>query len=502
MSYRVSKDSSIPINASTQESEELLDVEADDVKSWVGRVLLTLTTTPSDWHLGLNEWIQTIDWDAKAHSCAEPLGNGLTVVFYVIRFLQENLIKPESYKIASKQDAFDLSRSNKLREYDFLSRYSFDKSSPSSNSFYASFLSALAKFLDVVIILILLVNVVISYKYFWGYFKTYSLFNLRERPASKHVTKRSLTSLNDDYLENVYNGSLWSMIRYFVVRGSKGDEKIEETETYYSLEKWMPSKFSTHFFASFSPTCLMFLLFSDISFTTAFPVILHQIVLHYLIIDRFEERSNDEMVIHQALMAEYESKVVRPLTGKRVQDVQIDATPYGGGFVHFLPAVSSSKSLNFKTHSLMGDTILEKFNPATQEFEDVVDSGDSHNVVVQASQFYSNCPHRNLAPRQHFDTRTISCQLNDHLNQSRRATPPGFYTPCLSSTSGMSSSFHGEEGPIAYYGPGSTHCQTNSPMAQNPKKKSISPLRRSISLKGRSGCSNAGDNRQSDKDHM
>lgn len=490
MSYRVSKDTSIPLNAVIQDNDELFNDEADNDVSWIRKTLLVLTTTPSDWHLLLNEWIQTIDWDAKARSVALPLGHGLTLLLYIIRLLQDNLIRPESYKIASKQDAFDLSRSEKLKEYEYLSRYSLDKQSSSRGSFYATFLGGVSKVFNSMVIILLVVNLILTYKFYWGNFRVYSLFSYKERPASKHVTKRSLKNLNDQYLENLSNGSLWMMISYLFHGSPMADEQTDGNETYYTLEKWVPSKFTSYLFASFCPSCLFFLLLCDISFITALPVILHQIVLHYLIVDRFEERLADEMVIHQALLGDYESKVVKPLTNKMMQDVQVDATPYGEGYVRFLPAVGSTKSPVFKTHSVMGDTILEKFNSQTQEFEDILSEGESHNTIMEAPSFYQSCPHYNAMECRPFRR----CQ-NENSDMRRISTPPGFYSPCISTASGMSSPFHRGERSPTYLGSGQLHYQTNA--RQHYKNKSRSPLGRSATPKDESERAKAANNNRS-----
>ncbi|QLQ78046.1 hypothetical protein HG537_0A02930 [Torulaspora globosa] len=479
MSYRVSKDRYIPLNASIREEDELLDDNIDKEPSWIRRIALILITGPSDWHILLNEWIQTIDWDSRAESYAQPLGHGLTFMLYIIRLLQDNLIRPAGYKIASNQDAFDLSRSGKLKEYEYLNRYGVNGQTSSTDTFYASFLGGVSKLFNLLTIGILIVNLSLTYQFFWGHFRSYSLFNSKERPMSKHVTRRSLRNLKDEYLENLYNGSLWSMLKY-MFRGSLAtDEKTDDDEIYYSLEKWVPLKFTTHFFASFCPTGVFFLLLCDISFITAIPVVLHQIILHYLVIDRYEERLVDETAIQQAVMADYEAKVVKPCTNKRMQDVQVDATTYGQGYVQFWPAVSSTKSPIFKTHSVMGDTILEKFNSQTQEFEDVVGAGKSHNLIVEAPHLYSTCPYHNA-----MECRSSRRHGKDKAGPGRMGTSSGFYSPHVSTASERSSPLQaGGNSPI-YLGSTHLHHQRQSPsIGQHFKRTSTSPLRRSVTPK-------------------
>lgn len=477
MSYRVSKDRYIPLNAS-REDDDLLDDNVDKNTSWIRRTLLILTTGPSDWHILLNEWIQTIDWNAKARSNAQPLGHSLTFLLYIIRLLQDNLIRPESYKIASNQDAFDLSRSGKLKEYEYLNRYSVNRQTNSTASFYGSFLGGVSRLFNLLTIGLLIVNLGLTYQFFWGHFRSYSLFNAKERPVSKHVTKRSLKNLNDEYLENIYNGSLWSMLKYMFRGSLAADEKTDVDEIYYSLEKWVPSKFTAHFFASFCPTAVFFLLMCDISFITAIPVVLHQIIMHYIVIDRYEERLVDETVLQQALMADYETKVVKPYTNKKTQDVQVDATT-GEGYVHFWPAVSSSRSPIFKTHSVMGDTILEKFNSRTREFEDVVGAGKSHNVIMETPHFYPTCAYHNA-----MECRSSRRYQRDKSGPGRTGASSGFYSPHVSTASGMSSPLHASGNTSLCLGSGHLHHQRQSPsMGQYLKRTSTSPLRRSVTPK-------------------
>lgn len=111
MSYRISKNGcSNTIDGTISSDEHELDVNySKERTSWLESISSFFTTSPSDWHIILNERIETIDWDAKAKTLAQPAGNLLTFVFYVVRLLQDNLIKPNLHKISSKQDAFDLS---------------------------------------------------------------------------------------------------------------------------------------------------------------------------------------------------------------------------------------------------------------------------------------------------------------------------------------------------------------------------------------------------------
>lgn len=466
------------------------DLEVDTSKEkigWLQDAFSVLTDSPSDWYMILNERVALIDWDNKATTWALPLGNSMTFMFYVIRLLQDNLIKPNRYKFTSKKDAFDLTRSEKLKEYGYLSRYAsnLEDHPRSAETLYFTLLSWLDRVFESSIVLMVIINLWLTYKFFWGTSKTYTLFNLKERPPSKNVTKHSLSGLNDEYYENIYNGSLWSMLKSIFTK--KIDEEGESGRFYYALRKWVPSKFSTNLFISFCPSCLIFLLLTEVSFSTGFAVIIHQILLCFIVIDRFQGRLKDDSIINKAVMAEFEEKTVQPLTSKKFQDVQIDATPYGNGFVRFLPATSSSKSHIFRSHTLYGDVVTEKFNARTQEFEGLPENSNAHNVLVkppqrQQFQLY-NSPRDCQRCKSTTDAGLGCCHQNGAISPTRRMTPSGCCSPFLSSASDMSPPYcAGRKSPICMSSR-QTPCQIHSSfMSDHKRKKSRSPLRQSILL--------------------
>ena len=162
---------------------ELINEETESKLAWVKR-WYQLIASPLDLQLVINEKLEMIDWDAYAKSLAKPLGNFLTTLFFIMRLLQDNLIKPNYYKLNVKSDAFDLSKSSKLKEFDHL--WEISSSFQNGNQFYAfqSFYFITLRFMDnlfkCAIIIFLSLNLYLTYRFMFGYFKTYNLFHLRK----------------------------------------------------------------------------------------------------------------------------------------------------------------------------------------------------------------------------------------------------------------------------------------------------------------------------------
>lgn len=165
------------------DDSEVVGEERESKSAWMKR-WYQLLTSPLDLQLVINEKLEMINWDAYAKSLAKPLGNFLTILFFIIRLLQDNLIKPNYYKLNVKSGAFDLSKSNKLKEFDYL--WEISSSFQNSNQFYAfqswyfvtlRFLNNLFRF---TIFILLSLNLYVSCKFMFGYFKTYNLFHLKK----------------------------------------------------------------------------------------------------------------------------------------------------------------------------------------------------------------------------------------------------------------------------------------------------------------------------------
>lgn len=493
MSFRVSKNYSVSIDGDILPDDEIVNSDDQAKKpGWLEMFLSLFTTSPSDWLIIVNEWLEVIDWDAKSHTIAQPFGNLLTFLFYVIRLLQDNMIKPSIHKINPKAGSFDFSKSTKLRKYDYLNQYANDSKRQSTNELYYIFIGRLSKIFDVAVVLFLLLNLISSYRFLWGYFRTYQFFYLEEKPNSKNVTKHNLTNLNHRYVENASNGSFWSLLKYVFLdneqKNKSNDDDCGDNEYFYQLKKWAPSKFTTSFFVSFSPTCIVFLLFTEVTFTSAFAVIIHQYIIYFLTVDRYENRIVDDSIVTRATLAEVDSKFTKPLLSKKVQDVMIDATPYGDGFVRFFPAVTSTKSFIFKTHSLTGDKIIEKYNTKTNEFEDIADNTNSHNVIVEPPQLNPYVLYRNPRDYDHYGHVREGMQHPFYHSRegspNRMSTPPGFYSPVVSTASGMSTPYLRPERSTVYMNSVPTRQglghQNNFLVNDYPRKNSRSPLRQSL----------------------
>lgn len=486
MSLRLSKTVAVSVNA-----DDLLpeDDGCDDYEKnsdgWINALLGIFTTHPSDWHLAVNERLETIDWDSKSATVAQPLGNVLTFTFYTVRLLQNSLIRPNLRKINKRTDNFDLSKSELLKQYEYLSRYTLERGQ-TAESLYYRVLGHLSRLFGVLIIFLLLTNSYVTYKYLMGDFRTYSFFYLKQSPHSKNITKSSLKQLGKDKDEQ----SLWSLLCYFCA-GAKDRNKAsspddDDDDHFYQLSKWTPSKFITTMFVSFSPTCMIFLLLTDVSFSTVFAVLFHQWALRFLIINRYSSRIEHESVIASATLAEWDAKFVKPKMSRKVQDVAIDATPYGDGIIKFFPALSTNRSHTFQTHSLSGDIITETFNPETQEFEDLDDDIPTHNVVKTLPHidqyFFRGEPYgrqrsvaMNESPHQFFRNREQSPP-----RLSRVSPQAGFCGSLASSTSGMSTPLVRPERPT-YLNPAysKTTLSGREDYFTNelPRGKSKSPLR-------------------------
>lgn len=448
MSLRISKDVSVSVNtADLLPEDDGFDGVDSDSRSWFNVIFGFFSTHPSDWNIALNEAIETIDWDSKSVTLAQPLGNFFTFTFYLVRLFQLNLINPNLHKINDKTDHFDLSKSKVLRKYEYLYEFTQDQNQSVGNVYYR-FLGRLGNFFDVCIVFLIFVNGFVTYKFFWGDFKLYCLFYFKKGLNLKNVTKDSLKKLGQDSDDR----SLWSSLRYFWIEERDKKEKTNDMEekdgdAYYKLFKWAPSQFITMFFVSFSPTVIVFLLFMEVSFVTLLAVIFHQWILHRLVIDCYGNRLVHESVIASATLAELETKFIKPRMSRKVQDVAIDSTPYGDGMVKFFPALTSSRCHIFQTHSLSGDLITETFNPLTKEFEDLKTEETTHNLIRKvphiAEDLCSRDPYwyqgnifmKDAVHRPYFNSREVS---PTRFYPTRISPRPGQYSPLVSSTSGMS----------------------------------------------------------------
>ncbi|CCK68241.1 Nur1p KNAG_0A05780 [Huiozyma naganishii CBS 8797] len=382
---------------------------------WVWYITTKLTI--SDIVLMIQERVELVDWDEKADSIAKPLGICLITLTYSIRFLQDNLIRPNSIALygsgtnhAGDAEVFDLSKSKKLREMDYLPQ--FPTSIPNLGShqqieqkWYFRLLRSLDKVTTGISVVCICLNLFVSYKFLFGHFRLYSLFYSVDRPSgSPNIVILSLDELNDDgawgiTLENTH-WSFWTICRYLLFRwrsrirrkqarlddGGDGTTK----DYYYQLRKWTPSRFMTTLFIYYPPTCLVFLCLMEASFSMLGAIVVHQF-LFKMIIGRYLVRITDDSILSKSLMDEYIQKAINPLTNKQMQDAQTGATFYDEfGDVKFFPATTSSKRNIFQSHDIGGELIKQSYDKSEGSFKDFAkgEREAQNRIFVPPKQFH------------------------------------------------------------------------------------------------------------------
>lgn len=394
----------------TEEVNEDAFIDLDNM-NWFKWIYHIVTMPPSDLALFYNEKLELIDWDKKATTFAQPLGHFLTLITFIMRFLQDNLIKPNYMNIYDDyrfETMFDFTKSDTLRKYNLLpqetdSMVNSDNISEADNKFYikmknykpnSNWYHTTLKFLDYLfyslLLCVLIINVIVTYRFLFGYYRYYSLFYpLRVPYDTPDVSRKLLETLSEEDDEALARSSLFTMVKHFFLKNKTEDtrndsyaKKLSDKDYYFELKKWIPSKFMTNLFITFSPMCLTFLFLSNISFYTIFAVFSHQL-LFQMILNKYHNRIVDENVLFNATSEEYYIKVVKPLCAKKYQDVMVDSTPRGHGFVEFYPSSSSRNNKIFTSHSLTGDTLREKYNKNREEFEEIEDKKVGHNVIVR-----------------------------------------------------------------------------------------------------------------------
>lgn len=385
------------ITKKNDEDDSSLDL---DQMGWLNWMYAMISLPPSDILLFYNEKIELIDWDNKIKTLAEPMGHLLTIITFIIRFLQDNIIKPNYMKIYEDyrlETLFDFNKSDTLKKYKLFSEDSNNdlpsvndkyvikmKNYRTNTTWYYMMLKYMDKLLQMFIIVILFVNLWISYQFCFGYYKYYSLYYTRHiNKTSSNIIKRPLEILNStkNYHEILSNSSILTMIKYYIFRNKSAiytqDIELDESnhhknekDYYYELKKWIPSKFLTHVFITFSPICLSFLIFMDVTFTSIFPLIINQF-LFAMIIGRYIDRIRDDSILFESMLEEYYLKRVEPMIKVKYQNVMIDATPQGNKYFKPYPYSKSTRQLIFNRHNLDGSLIREKYNSQIEEFEEI-----------------------------------------------------------------------------------------------------------------------------------
>ncbi|SMN18806.1 similar to Saccharomyces cerevisiae YDL089W NUR1 Protein of unknown function [Maudiozyma saulgeensis] len=377
MSMRISKTQRVsPLDT----HDEMNESEINAPKGYLRKILYYMTMSPSDIQLVVYEQIESINWDAKAVEIAKPLGMSATLLFYALRLLQDNIVKPNYYKEHRNQNAFDLSKSQTLREMPYLDRYLTSKISVERKQ-YAWF-STIDTFINCALFVLILIDIKISYTYLYQQFKTYSIFNSEPSKSSPNLTKCSLDDLSKSYYKYISRKNIWSMLKYFIFEKTNGEMLDHELSDkyFYTLNKWNPTKFMTQLFVFFNPTIIGFLWISDVSFITFLVVLLNWSILSFVILQRYEVKLVDESIISSATIDDIQKKVIQPNVNKRFQNVMVDATDYRQPFVKFEPSILHNPI--FETHSLNGDLVKEKYNRLTFEFEDIPDETNAHNIIT------------------------------------------------------------------------------------------------------------------------
>lgn len=316
-------------------------------------------------------------WDLNEHVRAiQIVGNVLTGVFFVIRLVQDTLLAGVG-AIAGDSDAFDLSKSSWLRQDEVMMRYKDVLFREWNNGTMRTGKSSAVKFNQLInncCLGMLLLSMFVTYKFLYGNFKNYSLFHLKNL-AGKTNIKRVDVKTHAEPLGN--NSSvkdiliaLYSILMTRGVNEDFGDDQAEIVDTeYYELKKWVPSKLLLGFMVSFSPTILYFLKFTTVSFLSVVPVLLHQIVLHMIIMERYEARIADDNLLTKEHIKGYEDRFVKPRETKIYQDVMLDTIDLDyGGYVKFFP---SEPNKLFKRHRINGDLVIEKYNKKNGTFDNI-----------------------------------------------------------------------------------------------------------------------------------
>lgn len=374
MSMRISKKQVL--------SDEISDTP-DNIEGppqgWLQKVFFYCTLSPSDLQLVISEHIESIDWDSRAESIARPLGMFATFVFYMLRLVQDSVVKPAYYKNSADKDAFDLSKSETLQGMSSLSRYSNSKIQVEKRR--NIMFNTIDSTITCVLVCMVLMNMRIAYQFLFNQYRSYSLFNFDPEVDSPNLTKRSLTDLSKSYLKDMGKKGLWSMIKYFIlmkVNKEMMDRELND-KYFYTLNKWSPTKFTTQLFIHFNPVNVCFLWLTNVSFASFLLVMVIWTTFRFVIQDRYEVRLTDESIITAALVDQMNKKMIQNRTNKYYQNVLVDATNKRTPFVRFEPAITHNPI--FQTHSLNGDLIRERFNRKIHQFEDVSDDTITKNTI-------------------------------------------------------------------------------------------------------------------------
>lgn len=354
----------------------------------------------ADIGLVLHDWRQ-VDWDSHA-GFVQCVGQVLTVIFFVLRLVQDTLLAGVG-EVTTASDAFDLSKSEWLRQDEVMMSYSDVLFRDWNQGDMRCSSGSGARFNQLInrcCLLMLGLSFVATYKFLYGNFKNYTLFYLKNLNEDKYngslrrikirveSQKLGTNSSVKEILVALFK-TLWSILRKDKDEFGDVQEEIVDTE-YFELIKWTPSRILLGFMVSFSPTVLYFLKFTTVSFLSIVPVVIHQIVLYMIIMERYEIRLANELLLTRENIEGYEKRFVKPKENKSYQDVMLDTIDLDdGGFVRFFPSVSNKL---FKRHRINGEQIIEKYNKKNDTFDNVtkriINNKPTKNKIYQIKGQY------------------------------------------------------------------------------------------------------------------
>ena len=83
MFFKFTKKKTISVEKDKENDEEFIDFDNMNYFKWIYHLI---KMSPSDLLLFYNEKAELVDWDGKARTLAQPLGHGLTILTFIIRF--------------------------------------------------------------------------------------------------------------------------------------------------------------------------------------------------------------------------------------------------------------------------------------------------------------------------------------------------------------------------------------------------------------------------------
>lgn len=281
------------------------------------------------------------------------VGHTVCIIYFLVRFTQDNVLKPNKDKIKNLKDYFDLSSSSTLQKYDFyqeFASFSGTQKTLSVSNWYDAYLKDINFLVQVLAVFLVALNALITMFFLVWSYKDYSLFHIKTVPKSNNIQTRSLTEL---YGGDVHKQTFLQKLKstYHFLTQTRVEKCTKDTDVFYQFSRWAPSPFSTALFTSFNPVAVIFLYFNDTKPQSLISLFLLQYVMKYLIIDNFERARKDEQIFVQALVEESTSKLLAGYTG-----INQNATPL------------SNRKI-FITHSLSGEIVKEAYNYKKQEFE-------------------------------------------------------------------------------------------------------------------------------------